>query len=499
MAQYTKDSLRMGWAYSALGGPYSHTEDYLTARDCYSRSMTIGRQINCLALEAVGYLNLGSVSVMPRNPDSIKTALSHYEKALELAETNNLTTVAEYARLNIAFTYTLSEDNEKVIAFLSDRVGAGPLRPSITNTALLLNLCDAYIGVGDYSQAERHLTLACEMAESAQYAHGKLYCLEFKTELREKQGRYKEALVALKEYQQTKSEQAGLEASQGVASLRTRLHFREKDLEIERLNEEKRNSEATYYQQRDFFLLSISLAILSLAIVIMISQYRLQSTAFEHEIEQSETKLQALQSQMYPRFIFNALGEIRNYIFKAEKIDAYNYLGKFATLLRIIAKYSTKVSIDLDQKVNFIEAYLDMEKIRLQNDFDYTIHVNEELALKNITVPSMVIQPVLEDILLNKLATHKGKGQIVIDFNPFQKGVQCAISFTWDEQPPGLKREVGENAKMSSELSIDINQRLRFLHKIGVEEVEMNIDDIYSNGEVVGAKVMLHLPIIDYK
>jgi len=497
LAQYIKDPLLSGWVCNALGSSFIHTNDLKTARKYFDDAIRVSRQINYPALEAIVLLNLGSLAALSGGADSLGVSLQRMNAALEISEANDLSVITSIARLNISYSYIIHQDFEKAITFLSVRLKEDTLVPNATNTILYLNLYEAYFGRGDLKEAEHFLDLGCTMAEKANFGYGKQYCLQYRANLAEEQGNLKEAITAFLAYQTIAEEQTGLEASLAVESLKTRLRSRDKDLEIERLNEARRGSDAAYSRRRDFFVLTICILISSLFVLYFITRSRHQAALAEQQVEISETKLQALQSQMHPQFIFNALEGIQEYILKSEKIDAYNYLGKFATLLRIIAKYSTQVHIDLDQEINFIRAYLDMEKLRFQDDFVYSINVNPALTTKNLTIPSMVIQPVIENILINRFAVLDQQGKLNIEIQESDNGVKCVIT----DNGGGVKMErkvdqYGSNDYLSIS-SFNTSQRLNFLHQIGYNEVKSVTEDLYSDGQIIGVKVSLYLPNMD--
>ncbi|MEL6357478.1 MAG: histidine kinase, partial [Bacteroidota bacterium] len=206
---------------------------------------------------------------------------------------------------------------------------------------------------------------------------------------------------------------------------------------------------------------------------------------------------QVLQAQMNPHFMFNALGGIQNYILKSEKIEAYNYLGKFASLLRIIANYAANVHIELEREVEFINTYLELEKLRFREDFDYTLEVDERLKNGNYNIPSIVIQPIVENAMIHGLAGLERKGYLRVDIRPFQDGIMCVVT----DNGRGRKaaEEIGRRTRQTKHLSIasvNTKNRLAFLRKIGYENAKLEVEDLYQNGEAAGTKVTIYLPFM---
>lgn len=117
--------------------------------------------------------------------------------------------------------------------------------------------------------------------------------------------------------------------------------------------------------------------------------------------ELAKLQLKALRTQMNPHFMFNAINSIQNLILKEEKEDAYNYLTKFSSYLRDNLNNSDKSLISFKEEILILKKYLDLEKLRFRDDFEYTIQGEE--TIENIQIPVTVIQLFIEDIIRNKL------------------------------------------------------------------------------------------------
>ncbi|MEL6628892.1 MAG: histidine kinase, partial [Bacteroidota bacterium] len=230
----------------------------------------------------------------------------------------------------------------------------------------------------------------------------------------------------------------------------------------------------------------------------MRSRHRANSALQQKEI--AEAKLHVLQSQMHPHFMFNALGGVQNYILKSEKIEAYNYMGKFATLLRTITKTSNQMHIELEQEIEFLKSYLDMEKLRFRDDFQYSIEVDPELQTTQVSVPSMVIQPLVENALIHGLSGLERKGTLEITINklPNGQGICCTV----EDNGRGREaaREIAKRQASKGHLSIatvNMQKRLEFLRSFGYGDVESKVEDLHENGEAVGTKVCIYLPFME--
>jgi two-component system LytT family sensor kinase len=103
------------------------------------------------------------------------------------------------------------------------------------------------------------------------------------------------------------------------------------------------------------------------------------------------SKLTALQSQMNPHFIFNALNSIQDYIMMNERKLAGKYLGKFTDLMRIYLNYSQQKSISLQEEVEALQLYLELEQLRFGDSLEFEITIDQAVPIELISFPSLLI------------------------------------------------------------------------------------------------------------
>ncbi len=140
-----------------------------------------------------------------------------------------------------------------------------------------------------------------------------------------------------------------------------------------------------------------------------------QKLATEREIRDLERS--ALQAQMNPHFIFNCLNSIQNFIILNDKENAMEYLTKFAQLIRQTLRASTQNRIALDQELSMLRNYLELEKLRFKNKFEYNIDVTSDIDPITTQIPTMLIQPFVENAIIHGMGELKSGGQIAINIS----------------------------------------------------------------------------------
>jgi LytS/YehU family sensor histidine kinase len=128
-------------------------------------------------------------------------------------------------------------------------------------------------------------------------------------------------------------------------------------------------------------------------------------------------ELHALQSQMDPHFIFNSLNAIHSYILSARTEQASSYLTRFSRLMRITISSSGKEWISLEDEIEGLELYLQLEQLRFEGQFEYSLQLLPSLQSTEVLVPPFIVQPYLQNAIWHRLLqkTPERKGRLCIE------------------------------------------------------------------------------------
>lgn len=205
----------------------------------------------------------------------------------------------------------------------------------------------------------------------------------------------------------------------------------------------------------------------------------------------SEFKMTALRSQMNPHFIFNAIGSIQNYILKNETTQSYNYLGKFAHLIRNILNNSREEYISLSQEVSTLQLYIELEQIRFRPAFQFKIELDKELDT-DVYIPTMLIQPYVENSIWHGFNSKKTNALLELIFQ--KEGDHIIVTIR--DNGTGRKRKTENNTHISKGMTIT-EQRLQMLVSTSKTKFNAKIIDLTDeNGFPVGTEVQLTIPYI---
>jgi ligand-binding sensor domain-containing protein len=117
----------------------------------------------------------------------------------------------------------------------------------------------------------------------------------------------------------------------------------------------------------------------------------------------AEYQMKALTAQMNPHFIFNAINSIQNFIIQNHSTLAYDYLIKFSSLIRMVLNNSKNNEITLQQELETLAIYVELEQLRFENSFDYRVNIDPKLDKDSIVIPALLLQPYIENAIWHGL------------------------------------------------------------------------------------------------
>jgi len=243
--------------------------------------------------------------------------------------------------------------------------------------------------------------------------------------------------------------------------------------------------------QNTFLITGLLFALLSLVLYIIYRQYQLRNERKVVSLEQT-----MLRSQMNPHFLFNTLNSIKHYIINNEQKNAVHYLNKFSKLVRRILEASSARETTLSEELETVELYMNIENIRFSYEIDFQIHMDEQVDPDHIRIPSLILQPFLENALWHGLSSKKGAKKIDL---LVERDEDDKISI--EIRDNGVGRAASQKMKESrvlkrKSLGIDITkERLQNFAKDYQNNFTIEINDLLDpEGNPEGTSVTLHIP-----
>jgi sensor histidine kinase YesM len=219
-----------------------------------------------------------------------------------------------------------------------------------------------------------------------------------------------------------------------------------------------------------------------------------KKTKAELQHKTTELEMRALRSQMNPHFIFNCLSSINRFTLKNKTEEASDYLTKFSRLIRMVLNNSKREFISLEDELETLRLYLEMERLRFKNSFDYSFTYNNAVDIDNIFIPPLLLQPFAENAIWHGLMHKQQKGFLNFNFSAEEKFLNCTITDNGvgREQAELLKSKSAEKQK-SMGLKIT-SERLSLLNNNSNEQTFFTIEDLADENEnAIGTRVHLKI------
>lgn len=281
--------------------------------------------------------------------------------------------------------------------------------------------------------------------------------------------------------------------SQGLTEAKIRYEANKYNNELELLSLKLSNQRLLIYGYTGLFVLSLAIGIL------LFSRSRVNAKRRMSEMNRkiSEITQANLRQQMNPHFIFNTLNSIQYYMYKHDKLATNDYLTKFSNLMRKILENSQHTCIPLRDELDALKLYLELEMIRFKDRFDYEIKVDEEIDSLQYKVPTMLIQPYVENSISHGLMPCEGKGLVKITLKLKNDCILCTI------EDNGIGREAAQMRKKVMEINHNslgtqiIESRLDLVNAMYGTSLKTIYTDLKNNsGEPEGTRVEIQIPIM---
>lgn len=477
---------------NSIGNIYQTLKQYDLAIEHYDRSLKLESELGNLRGMAVNHQNKGECLEEQGNLDQ---ALNNYRTALYYDQRIGSESGIAICNNSMARVFIKQGKPEMALKLLEETlVAAERTKDRNITSGVHTNLGWALMELGQYNQAETSLKKGLEESIAYELLGNTARCYALLSELARQQGRSVEALEYYKnsrEYDDMINNNLNLRY---VNDMILRYDTEKKTNQIEILAKENEIVKLRLRRNQNTLLISaLMLALFSLILYILYRQYQLKNEKKLLTLEQS-----MLRSQMNPHFLFNSLNSIKLYIINNEKKNAVHYLNKFSKLVRKILEASSLKEIPLAEELETVELYMNIENIRFNNEIQFGITVDKGIDTHLVKIPSLILQPFLENALWHGLSSKPGEKRIdlhVSRTNP--RFINIAITDN------GVGRAEAEKLKESKVLKrksvgIDITrERLANFSKDYQNSFEVEIVDLYDeNGLPSGTQIMLHIPTI---
>lgn len=510
LAEASKSADRISDALYSVSDYYIQREQYKTAVTYLQQSLEIDKRIDDKANIGSDYQYLGLCYSELNQPELAKDYLS---KGLvifrEINDKFRVATAYSYmADLNIKLN-----ENEKGLQNyfkamnLMDTLGA-----KNEYAGLCDNIAQIYVKRKDYQNAMKYAKLGEQAAKSIGAMKQIYYVYSTMAQASAGMHDYKSAYDFLYKASDLKDTLLNREENDKLAELQTKFETEKKEKENLLLKAQNETANANLQRNQVFLIAAIIGIILLGAFLYMIYQNKQGKERHIKTLEDFNTRLQEqadeigrmntilqlknLRAQMNPHFIFNCMSSIQECILLGEVDNANRYLSKLSKLLRMVLLYAEEESITLDKELQMLELYLQLESVRLKKNFEYKIEVDENLFPDEINIPTLILQPFVENAIWHGLQFKEENRKLLIKITCEKNFLYCIIEDNGIGRLRAAQLMQMKTHHESKGLKI-VGSRLQILQsRSAVEETGFSIIDLFDDrNEASGTRVCITLPL----
>jgi ligand-binding sensor domain-containing protein len=248
------------------------------------------------------------------------------------------------------------------------------------------------------------------------------------------------------------------------------------------------------FWKRNWFI-AIIIAVIILSTWLLVRNYlrRFRQEETYHR-SMAELEISAIRAQMNPHFIFNAINSIYNFVLTADRKASAVYVARFARLIRNILEFASLKKITLEQELETLRLYMDIEQLRFREAFEYEIKIDSTIHTSSVQIVPLLLQPYIENAIWHGLSPKDGKGKLKITIEKKEDYLACMIDDNGvGRLQAGLTKQAGITKEpLSSKLN---HRRLQLLRDLYGKKFNVQYKDNYlQDGTAAGTTVILHIP-----
>lgn len=204
---------------------------------------------------------------------------------------------------------------------------------------------------------------------------------------------------------------------------------------------------------------------------------------------------QALSALMNPHFMYNALNSIQFYLTKNDKESALKYLTKFAKLMRATLDNARNSFNSLEEELSRLNLYIEFEQLRFDDKFSYYLEIDDRINTADVIIPSMILQPFVENAIWHGIMPKEGKGKLSIKLNKIENNL---LEILIEDDGIGMDeaKKIKQNDIEHKSSGMDITKERIILYAKSINrEASIDIKSKNAEEETKGTIVSITLPI----
>jgi len=473
--------------YGNIAMIYNETDNFKKAVEYNLKALNTYIKSNDYHEQAGQLINLANIY---KNADSLDRSKFYLQRALLIAKKNNYSGLEALAYANLGLTYEKQGLYDKATKVLKKSLEINKKAENAESQAKNLRILGSVLKKQKkYNSALQYLNESEELAKKIKLVSEYYDIYSEKSEVYEALKDYKKSLEYFRKYTNIKDSIFNEEKNRQITEIETKYLTEQKEKEIIKLSDENGKQKLIILKNRYFtYSLIAFIVIILLFGILLFRNNKIKNRQKTLELEQK-----LFRSQMNPHFIFNSLSSIQTYIMKNKAIEAGAFLADFAILMRLVLENSRAEYIPLEQEIETMKYYLQMQKLRFEYHFSYIFETDEGLETGDVLIPPMLTQPFIENALEHAFNKNKNENNLYIRYTEQNGFLQVEV------EDNGIGRKKALSTKKSKHKSFAISltkSRLGNLNRRKKNKINFEIIDLISEtGNPSGTKVKFNIPL----
>ncbi|HSW67999.1 MAG TPA: tetratricopeptide repeat protein, partial [Bacteroidales bacterium] len=489
LRESTEGAVSTGPLLHSIGDVYDHLNNFPIALEYYKRAFLFFKQAGIKRGISQTSNNIGNIYKLTGN---YLQALEYYRLALEIDREFGYQQEVSESLNNIALLHVRLNQPTEAIAAYTEALEIAEKKNDIHNQIVALKgLGNLYADNRDFSRSEQSLYQALKLAQQNENRNDLMEIYQSLALIYSKAGNFQRAYEHQVEYTRLNNQIYDVN-SRLISEIEARYELEKHKQQLDAVIKE---SEINELQLRKSQMIVYGVSVLLLTIIIiallLVRQNRLN---MRQKVINLEQKL--FRSQMNPHFIYNALGAIQSFMYKRETAEAGKYLSNFAKLMRLVLNNSRAEYVTLENEIQTLGYYIELQRMRFDNKFDYQFEVDSKINPSVICIPPMLAQPLIENSVEHGIQHLSTKGLISIRF----KLNNGTVLFEIEDNGIGIakSKKIHKSHNDHESLAISITEeRLRLLNRKHSNKIQLKISECQNAlGETVGTRITFNIPYI---
>lgn len=486
--------------YEGLGDTYVLIKNYTAAIDNYKKGLAVAQKH--LIKPKVTDLN-SKIAKTYNASGKQEKAKGYFDNSLNLASKENKkraveekVTVADFQNTNRDYDDEI-QLRKQVLEDIKDIEKDSLIdnESALTTQKQNYKIGNAYFLQKDYANAIPYLEKSIKEANIREDLIVKKDATRKLSDVYFDAGDYEKALVVYKEYTEVVDELYIRKEQELAQAARFNRNIAEKQNRITTLESDRKLSESVYQLSNELNKRQqwIIYSLIGGLVLLLSAAYFMYKYIRQQRLANNLLALKSLRSQMNPHFIFNALNSVNSFIASNDERTANKYLSDFSQLMRAVLENSDEDFIPLKKEIELLELYTKLEHFRFKDKFDYTISLDETIAVDDYQIPPMLLQPYIENAVWHGLRYKTEKGHLHINID---KKNDSEITITIADDGIGRERskdlKTDHQKKQNSKGMGNIKKRVAILNDMYKDKIVVSVEDFQALDDV-GTKVVVTL------